>query len=644
MKKTGFIIAALLTMSCHAQAFQYVLSKGPSDKAFRKNAQILLQQAEALLPASIKQAFKKPVEVRFESLKEHGDHALGKLAWGSIRIDLKAVPEILRGEKNATPTNRTHQTFYREILATVIHETIHAYDRLNVHDAQEARMIEQCKEEKERDHAQRTSPECRAYENMYRSYSQNPYFTMIAGFVDSDESWMKHRSPDIYELTSAYESFPVNMEYFLMDPDYACRRPSLYHLFRTKFNHTPFPNSRCQVPLNYVIPDFKGKNSPLRTIDPSRIYQIHYLLAGEGEAMMSGWGHSMFRIVMCSPERKVVGPECLKDLNDHIVLSYRAFVNSIQINTLKGLTGDYPSRLFLVPMNQVIEEYTKTELRDLNSVPLNLTRDEIRQFIIRTIETHWSYDGKYYFTSNNCAVESLNLMKGSIFRPGLMEVSIKTPMGLQKELLRLKIADNRMLSNRVQAINNGYLFDSYKDRYEMSFNVLRQSLRLGHKDFQEFLKLPAAQRAQIYARISSLEGKTRTKSAAAIVLLENGAHRFLKADIKAQLTAQVMAEEKKAAKKGITTRQKEIVTALTEISDMFSQPAAFLKGASGYGLPTEQDWEQIQSVSSSKQSQGSDIYSEVEKNVESLINSVQMKEIEAINANVQFALKFMRSL
>lgn len=553
MKKTGFVIAAMLMMSCHAQAFQYILSKGPSDKAFRKNAQILLQQAEDLLPASIKQSFKKPVEVRFESLKEHGDHALGKLAWGSIRIDLKAVPEILRGEKNATATQRTHKTFYREILATVVHETIHAYDRLNEHDAEEARMIRQCKDEKERDGAQRTSPECRAYENMYRSYSQNPYFTMIAGFVDSDESWMKHRSPDVYELTSTYESFPVNMEYFLMDPDYACRRPSLYHLFRTKFNHTPFPNSRCQVPLNYVIPDFKGKNSPLRSIDPSRIYQIHYLLAGEGEAMMSGWGHSMFRIVMCAPERKSVGPDCLKDLNDHIVLSYRAFVNSIQINTLKGLTGDYPSRLFLVPMNQVIEEYTKTELRDLRSIPMNLTRDEIRQFVIRTIETHWSYDGRYYFTSNNCAVESLNLMKGSIFRPGLIDVSIKTPMGLEKELLRLKITDNRMFSNRLQAINNGYLFDSYRDRYEMSFNVLRQSLNLGQKDFFEFLKMPAAQRAKAYARISALDGKARTKSAAAIVLLENGAHRFLKADIKAQLTEQVMAEEKKAAKKGITT-------------------------------------------------------------------------------------------
>ncbi|AHZ85576.1 hypothetical protein Bb109J_c3542 [Bdellovibrio bacteriovorus] len=644
MNKAGLIVAAMLMASSAHASFSYSLTEGPADKQFRQNAQILLKQAEQLLPVSIKSKFKKPLEVRFESLKENGDHALGKLSWGKVRIDLKAIPEIRRGESNATRTNRTHKTFYREILATVMHETIHAYDKMNDHDADEARMIRVCKEEKEDRQNTRTSPECKPYENMYRSYSQNPYFTMIAGFVDSDESWMKHRSPDIYELTSAFESFAVNMEYFLMDPDYACRRPSLYHLFRTKFKHTPFPNSGCQVPLNYVIPDFKGKDSPLRSIDPSRIYQVHYLLAAEGEAMMSGWGHSMFRLVMCAPERKVVGPDCLKDLDQHIVLSYRAFVNSIQINTLKGLTGDYPSRLFLVPMHQVIDEYTKTELRDLRSVPMNLSRDEIRQFVTRTIETHWSYDGRYYFTSNNCAVESLNLMKGSLFRPELIYLETKTPIGLEKDLLRLKIADNRVFANRTQAINTGYLFDSYRDRYEMSFKVLKDTIGVNQKDFRELLSLTASQRGSLYSRINKLEGKTRRKAAAAIVLLENGAHRFLTAAIKADLTQHVIKEEKQAAKRGETTRQKEIVTALTEISDMFSQPASFLKGAEGYGLPTEQDWEQVQRLSSHKQNQGSDIYDEVQKNVESLINSAQMKEVEAIKKNVEFALSFMRSI
>lgn len=644
MKKAGiFVMITLLTGWAHA--FEYHLTKVPADPTFRRNAQLLLKQAEEILPNSIKGAFRKPLEVRFESLKAHGDHALGKLSWGSIIIDLKAIPEINRGEQNATPTNRTHKTFYREILATVVHETIHAYDRLNVHDSAEAHMIQHCKQVKEDRQAHATGePECRPYENMYRSYSQNPYFLLTAGFVDGDESWMKHRSPDIYELSSAYEAFPVNMEYFLMDPEYACRRPSLYNLFRAQFQHTPFPGKTCNTSLSYVLPDFKGKDSPLKTIDLNRVYEIHYLMAAEGESMMSGWGHSMFRIVMCAPGRKSVGPECLKDLSEHVVLSYRAFVNSVQINTLKGLTGDYPSRLFFVPMDQVIDEYNKTELRDLRSIPLRLNRDEIRQFVIRAIETHWSYDGQYYFTSNNCAVESLNLMKTSIFRTGVVSIDIKTPIGLEKDLIRMGLANDGVLKNRLSAISNGYLFDSYRDRYELSYTVLRKVLNLQHKDFLDFLQTPAAQRNRVYQRISVLKGHELRRAAAAVVLLENGAHRFLTAKVKAQLSEQIIEDQKKAAKAGTTTRQSEIVRTLTEISDMFSQPASFLRGASGYGLPTSEDWEQVERLSAQKRNQGTEIYKEVEKTVENLLMSSQIKEAEAIKENVRFALGYMKSL
>lgn len=644
MKKAGiFMMTTLLASWAHA--FEYRLANTPTDPTFRKNAQVLLRQAEELLPASIKNVFKKPLQVRFESLKTQSEHALGKLSRGAIIIDVKAIPEITRGEQNATLTGRSHKTFYREILATVIHETIHAYDELNVHDAVEARMIQQCKRAQDlRRNNDKTSSECRPYIDMYRSYSQNPYFLLTAGFVDGEESWMKHRSPDVYELTSSFEAFPVNMEYFLMDPAYACRRPSLYSLFRNKFQHTPFPTTPCIAALNYVLPDFKGKESPLKSIDLNRVYEIDYLMAGEGDTMMSGWGHSMFRIVMCAPGRKSLGPDCRKDLSEHIVLSYRAFVNSVQINTLKGLTGEYPSRLFFVPMDQVIDEYNKTELRDLRSIPLRLNRAEIRQFIIRAIETHWSYDGQYYFTSNNCAVESLNLLKTSIFRPGLVSIEIKTPIGLEIDLIRKGLADDSVLKNRLSAISNGHLFDSYRDRYELSYTVLRKELNLKHKDFLEFLQTPAAQRHKIYQKLSALQGHELRRAAAAVVLLENGAHRFLTAKVKAQLSEQIIQEERKAAKAGTKMRQNEIVQTLTEISDMFSQPASFLRGASGYGLPTQQDWEKVERLSAQKRNEGTEIYKEVEKTVESLLMSSQIDEAEAIKENVLFALGYMKSL
>jgi hypothetical protein len=75
------------------------------------------------------------------------------------------------------------------------------------------------------------------------------------------------------------------------------------------------------------------------------------------------------------------------------VLSYRAFVGDVQLSSWDGLVGKYPSRLFILPLSQVIDEYTKTELRSLASVPLNLSRTEIEDVVERAAEMHWSYDG-----------------------------------------------------------------------------------------------------------------------------------------------------------------------------------------------------------------------------------------------------------
>src|SRR5690606_7635007 len=125
---------------------------------------------------------------------------------------------------------------------------------------------------------------------------------------------------------------------------------------------------------------------------------------------MSRWGHSMLRLVICAPGRPR-GPACRLDLEHHLVLSYRAFVGDVQLSNWDGLTGAYPSRLFILPLAQVIEEYTKVELRSLASVPLRLSRGEIEELAARAAEQHWSYDGDYWFLSNNCAVETLKLLR-----------------------------------------------------------------------------------------------------------------------------------------------------------------------------------------------------------------------------------------
>ncbi len=113
----------------------------------------------------------------------------------------------------------------------------------------------------------------------------------------------------------------------------------------------------------------------------------------------------MLRLVVCAPGRPR-GPDCRLDLQHHLVLSFRAFVGDVQVSSWRGLTGSYPSRLFALPLGQVIDEYTKVEVRGLRSVPLALSREEIAALATRAAQLHWSYDGRYYFVSNNCAVET----------------------------------------------------------------------------------------------------------------------------------------------------------------------------------------------------------------------------------------------
>src|SRR5690606_41455953 len=53
------------------------------------------------------------------------------------------------------------------------------------------------------------------------------------------------------------------------------------------------------------------------------------------------------------------------------------------LSSWDGLTGAYPSRLFILPLGQVVDEYTKLELRSLSSIPLRLSRSEEQDLLDR---------------------------------------------------------------------------------------------------------------------------------------------------------------------------------------------------------------------------------------------------------------------
>ena len=376
------------------------------------------------------------------------------------------------------------------------------------------------------------------------------------------------RSPDRYELQDPGEYVAVNLEWFLLDPEYACRRPALARYFAARLRYSP-PAAACAPGLLFVTGE--AGQGGVEHLDPSRVYAVDYLLAEGNAAPMSRWGHSMLRLVVCAPGR-APGPDCRLDLQYHRVLSFRAFVDDVQLSSWHGLTGRYPARLFLLTLEQVVDEYTRVELRGLRSVPLALQPGDIAPLLERAAQLHWSYDGRYYFLDNNCAVETWRLLRDGVPRLAGLPLRSITPTGLLRRLERMGVADASVLADRADALRRGYYFESMQSRYAQMFALASAHLDLPVGTLDAWLALPPARRAPWLAR-----GDLR--DSAALLLLEHAAQRRLELRardaIKRRLLDPAAGGDDRAQVRALLAREASL-----------SRPAAL--GGPGYGLPQQE--------------------------------------------------------
>jgi hypothetical protein len=432
----------------------------------------------------------------------------------------------------------------RAALAAVIHELAHFYDR---------------------------TPQGRL--------SRDPRLLDLAGWqvsparlgLRTPRNAFSDRSPDRYELDSPAEFVAVNLEYFLLDPSYACRRPALHRYFAAHFGSSP-AHPACPPDFAYLQADADAGQSPLLQLDPERVYEVDYLLAEGNEEAMSRWGHSMLRLVVCAPGRPR-GPDCRLDLQYHRVLSFRAFVDDVQVSSWRGLTGSYPSRLFVLPLQQVVEEYTKVELRGLRSIPLKLDAGETAALLERAARVHWSYDGRYYFVSNNCAVETYRLLHDGVPRLAGERLASITPTGLLRRLERAGVADAGVLDDPVEARRLGYYFEPASAHYQAMFDVAKQALHLPQPRVQDWFDLRPQARTPWLVR-----GDLR--ASAALLLLEEATLRRSELLARDQLKRRLLGHD--ADRRGDDARL--ALEDLLQLEGSLSRPAAILP-QSGYGLP-----------------------------------------------------------
>lgn len=558
---------------------------------------------------------------------------------GKIKLNRRWLPALVAGHSEGLAPDRQHGTLQSELKATLLHELVHFYDQGRFWPAAERQLLQRCRSRHKTQGEIGLPRSCRGQTERRFTLSDAPRLLDLAGWPEQvgqrgqreTINRQLDRSVDIYELYSPQEFVAVNLEYFLLDPEYGCRRPALKTFFRQHFGWEPSHTADCANALPYMNASLDANQPALGWLDPARIYQVHYLLAEPDQTWASRWGHSMLRLVICAPGRPL-SPDCMLDLEHHLVLSYRAFVDDVQLSSLDGLTGVYPSRLFILPLNQVLDEYTKTEMRSLSSVPLNMTREEQIGLATQAASQHWSYDGKYYFVSNNCAVETLKLLRSGSDHHQLRDLDSYTPTGLLQILEARGLANYAPLINRDEALRQGYYFASYRNRYEQMFAVVRANLNVPQKSIDDWLALSADQR-QVWLP------QANQRAAAALLLLEQAALRQHIHVIQHDLKKRYLADD--GTNDGLSDAGRLMQELITD-SSFLSRPADLL--SDGYGIPQAAERDLLQS--SARQRHGSLLTTadQLDNRLRAMLSVKQQQELDGTQYNIELLSEHLRQL
>ncbi|WP_428993451.1 DUF4105 domain-containing protein [Stenotrophomonas maltophilia] len=566
-------VALLLVAHVAHAADRLQLDPAGLSPAQQQVATQTLADVQALLPDGLLRALPAQVQVRWRDDLPADVH--GRAFAGRIALRRELLDDAVSGARRAR-------------RSALVHELTHVADRGGANWSQSMRW---------RDLA---------------GWQRKPWHL---GRGDND---FRDRSPDAYELKDPAEYLAVNAEHFVLDSEFACRRPALARWYQAHFGTPPsLPQSHCATALPLLQAESEEGAASLLQLDPARVYAVDYLFAEGSAQPMSRWGHSMLRLVICRPGR-APGPDCRLDLEHHRVLSFRAFVGDVQISNWRGLTGGYPSRLFVLPLQQVVDEYTKVELRGLQSLPLRLQRDEIASLLERTAQVHWSYDGRYYFVSNNCAVETAKLLQAGVPRLGEAGLAQLSPRGLKRRLARLGMLDERVLTDRNAAQAQGYYFASARDHYQQLFTVAATQLSLPARGVRGWLKLPAEQRAPWL-----LKGDLR--ASAGLLLLEQAAQR--RAELRAR---DVLKRQLLAAADSAETRS---LRGLLAQSGQWLRPGTLLQDG-GYGLPLGDEQVLLSAAVATASAQAVPAWQALRVQLRQQLPARQREEMDAIDANL----------
>jgi hypothetical protein len=317
----------------------------------------------------------------------------------------------------------------------------------------------------------------------------------------------------------------------------------------------------------------------------------------------------MLRLVFCSPKRKELGPDCMKDVRDHVVLAFRGNVMELKQSVMKGITGAYESQILFYPWSFIETEYTKNQLRSIESIPLKFSENQKKSLLFKALEMYWTYGGDYKFFSNNCATELLDLLVASSQNSRLGESMTISPNGLLKALRTAGLLDEASKKE----------IPSYQGKLQEAFSKIKNlakplypSLPPNFKDEMLYMiSTDAEYRMSLYEAIVSNPNKAELKKQiAAFYLLESyilskEKEHFAKIKSGALVAARDGKLGPRKNEAGVSTNEdlknyQELLRQAKKVDELIELRKALLPASrvsKGYGIPQHADLNELNSQS-----------------------------------------------
>lgn len=557
----------------------------------------LIDEAMSLLPEKISHEISSNL---FFKLEKNISHA------GSYQNNTIILNEDLFREFVVNPYKSKFVKFTRHpdlktyLIASLLHEVAHEYDnsKFDISEFVNGRELQAvCNQNIDYGNTDSVNPHCLTKKVWKGRISGDPEFLNLIYFYFYGKTpterargnFLETRSVDPYEFKSPEEAFAVNFEFFVLDKNFKCQKPGLYKYLSRRMNTKPFESIVCNdYPVQYYIsPQVGEKEFKPKIFRPQgKLYQVHYFMAGKGAGTASRFGHAMLRLVYCDPQIHPNPTEdCMYDVDQHIIISPAAGVTEMDMSMIDGLNGKYTTALFGNRLSQMTVSYNRVEEREIFSFPLNINQEQLKSLEQSILEAHWGYQNKYYFMTNNCAVEVLNMIKRAIPENFALQSSFETiPTNLFEILQKLNLISNKPLNDWRNDRSGRFYFASEAEYLDSLESYLFQNLQI--EKVKSYRKLNIEERTQIVELVKNSE--KNEKLSITLIYLEKNIQMKLSLEIMKKITVEIMKNKKDEKS--------------AEFQNFYARAIAWMSssevlGPSHYGLPSSIEVSDVLSTS-----------------------------------------------